>query len=344
MHRTILVAVLAAPFLAASFAAAPCTIVHADESGATREELRAAIEKGIPLIETGSAGSAEQRTCFTCHNQAVPVLALAAARQRGFAVDADNLARQIQHTAQHLENGREKYLAGKGQGGQVVTAGYALWTLAAGGAEASENTAAVTGYLLTHQNKASHWSQGSQRPPSSGSDFTNTYLALRGLAEFGTDEQKPLIAARLKQVQPWLIETTPQDTEDRTFRLRALTHVEVDKATFQAAIDQLLETQREDGGWAQKGDMDSDAYATGTVLVALLQAGKLPSDHAAVRRGVRYLLDSQLADGSWHVVTRAKGFQTYFETGFPHGKDQFISTAASAWSLLALVLVLPDGE
>jgi N-acyl-D-amino-acid deacylase len=90
--------------------------------------------------------------------------------------------------------------------------------------------------------------------------------------------------------------------------------------------------------------MESDAYATGTVLVALVQAGQLPPDHAAVQRGIRYLLDAQLEDGSWHVVTRAKGFQPYFETGFPHGKDQFISTAASAWSMLALVLVLPETE
>ncbi len=57
---------------------------------------------------------------------------------------------------------------------------------------------------------------------------------------------------------------------------------------------------------------------------------------------MRYLVDTQLEDGSWHVVTRAKPFQTYFETGFPHGKDQFISIAASSWATLALVLTIPE--
>ena len=32
---------------------------------------------------------------------------------------------------------------------------------------------------------------------------------------------------------------------------------------------------------------------------------------------------------------------TYFESGFPHGKDQFISIAASSWATTALALSLP---
>ena len=55
---------------------------------------------------------------------------------------------------------------------------------------------------------------------------------------------------------------------------------------------------------------------------------------------MRYLLGSQLEDGSWHVVTRAEGFQTYYESGFPHNEDQFISTAASSWAVLALLKTL----
>jgi len=86
--------------------------------------------------------------------------------------------------------------------------------------------------------------------------------------------------------------------------------------------------------------MKSDAYAT--AIVALLRAGSVSADHAAVRRGVRYLLCFQLDNGSWHVTTRAKPFQSYFESGFPHGKDQFISITASSWSTLALVLTLPE--
>ncbi len=316
----------------------------AAEPETSAEEIRAAIRQAIPLIEAGSAGSAEHRTCFTCHSQAIPILALAAAKRRGFTIDDENFNRQVQHTVKHLERGRKAYQEGKGQGGRVVTAGYALWALESAGQQPNDLTAAVTNYLLTHQRKANHWSQASQRPPTSGSRFTNTYVALRALATFGTEQQQADIEARTEQVQPWLLQTKPSDTEDRVFRLRALMHVDVEDAAIEDAAAQLLATQRADGGWAQLDDMPSDVYATSTVLVALMQTTGLSDDHTAIGHGIRYLLDTQLADGSWHVVTRAKGFQTYFETGFPHGKDQFISTAASAWSVLALSLQLPEAK
>lgn len=82
-------------------------------------EARSAVEKALPLLEKCSAGSVKQRKCFTCHNQALPVFALTQAKKQGFAVDEENLKRQIEHTLAHLKRGKKGYLAGKGQGGQV---------------------------------------------------------------------------------------------------------------------------------------------------------------------------------------------------------------------------------
>ena len=182
------------------------------------------------------------------------------------------------------------------------------------------------------------------RPPSVGSDFTTTYVALRGLAAFGTEEQQAKIEARKTTVQQWLLSTTPADTEDRVFHLRSLRYIDTDEETVRRAMAELLEAQRKDGGWAQTSDLKSDAYATGSVLVALIRAGDVQADHPAVRRVVQYLVDTQLEDGSWHVVSRAKPFQTYFESGFPHGKDQFISIAGSGWATLALLLAIPERQ
>jgi beta-aspartyl-peptidase (threonine type) len=60
------------------------------------------------------------------------------------------------------------------------------------------------------------------------------------------------------------------------------------------------------------------------------------------QRGVKWLIDHQESDGSWHVTSRSKPFQEYFETGFPHAADQFISMSATCWSLLAIMAALPD--
>ncbi len=306
------------------------------------DDIRLAISKSIPQLEKGSAGSADNRKCFTCHRQAAPILALVEAQRHGFEIDEHNLKRQLKHTADHLKRGQKNYLEGRGQGGSVITAGYALWALEAGGQESNETTTAVAGYLLQTQKNANHWSQTSRRPPTSGSDFTTTYLALRGLATFGTSEQQPKIDARKEVVSKWLLDTSPTETEDRVFRLRAMKYVVASKDVVRATAAKLIKSQRSNGGWSQTPDMESDTYATATVLVALLRGDEFTAETPVVRRGIQYLLDTQLDDGTWHVVTRAKGFQEYFESGFPHGKDQFISIAASSWATLALSLTLPE--
>jgi hypothetical protein len=322
--------------------------VAADEStpeaeAADAAQVSAAIRRAIPLLEQGAAGSAAEKTCFTCHSQALPVLALSEARQRGFQIDENTFQTQLQHTAAHLKRGLAGYKKGRGQGGRVLTAGYALWTLEAGDWKPDEVTSAVVHYLLTYQKDDERWHHGGSRPPSSGSDFATTYVALRALKVFGTEEQLKETDARLAVVSNWLKKTKPKDTEDQVFRFRAMSYLNADEKLIASSRDELIKAQQRDGGWAQKKDMTSDAYATGSVLVALLRESSEESA-AVVNRGVNYLLDSQLDDGSWHVVTRAKGFQPYFETGFPHGKDQFISTAATAWSTLALTLTLPLPE
>jgi len=94
--------------------------------------------------------------------------------------------------------------------------------------------------------------------------------------------------------------------------------------------------QRPDGGWSQFSEMSSDAYATGQALYALNVGGKMAVTNAVYQKGVEYLLRTQAADGTWHVQTRAIWLQPYFESGFPYGRDQFISVAGTAWATMAL--------
>jgi hypothetical protein len=84
--------------------------------------------------------------------------------------------------------------------------------------------------------------------------------------------------------------------------------------------------------------MTSDAYATGEALLALQHAG-VGMDTPAFRRGVEFLLRTQLEDGSWYVKSRAEPIQAYFESGFPHRTDQWISAAATGWATIALASI-----
>jgi squalene cyclase len=300
--------------------------------------IRAAAMRSLKLLETSAATYTEHRECFSCHHQALPTLAFTTAKARGFDIDEDALAHQLKHTADFLSKNRANYLKGKGQGGQADTAGYALFALHAGNWKADATTSAVVEYLLQRDKERGYWQVTSQRPPTEASSFTTTYLALAGLKHFGPDEKKQDIEARIKKSRDWLSKTKPKDTEDQVFRLRALKLTDADNQAIRSAVSELVKGQRADGGWSQLDKLDSDAYATGTVLAALHQAGGLKTSDKIYTRGVQFLLDTQKDDGSWFIRSRSKPFQLYFESGFPHTKDQWISCAGTSWATVALTL------
>jgi hypothetical protein len=309
-----------------------------DPVGVEPKAIKAAVDKALPVLLKGAQGHIAKKSCFACHNQALPVLAFTTAGQHGFAIKSEDITSQMEHIASFLASNRESYSKGGGQGGQADTATYALWTLELGGWQADATTAAVAEYLLLFNKDLDHWKSVSNRPPSEASPFTVTYLAIRGLKKWGTAEQKERIAKRTGAAHAWLVKTPAKDTEDRVFRLLALQAAGAEAKDVAAAAEELATSQRKDGGWSQLDSLDSDAYATGSALVALHLAGNLPTGDAAYQRGLEFLLKDQLEDGSWKVVSRSKPFQPYYETGFPHGKNQFISAAASGWAVTALAL------
>ncbi|HBY59847.1 MAG TPA: hypothetical protein DEH78_08475 [Solibacterales bacterium] len=48
-----------------------------------------------------------------------------------------------------------------------------------------------------------------------------------------------------------------------------------------------------------------------------------------------------MPDGSWMVRTRASPVQVFKDSGFPHGRDQWISAAGTSWAAMALALTQP---
>jgi hypothetical protein len=305
------------------------------------ETAAAALMKALPLLVQGAEGHAEQKTCFACHNQAFPMMAFAAAKARGLDLPNDLFKLQTEHIAGFISSNREKFQKGEGTGGQVDTAGYAILTLELGGYKPDANTEAVIEYLLKTQSGNDHWRTVSHRPPSEASEFTPTYLALRAIRYWGTTDQKQRGAKRVEAARSWLLKAKPKDTEDRVFRLFGLKEAGAEEKEISAAAWELLKTQQADGGWPQLDTMSTDAYATASALVALHLAGGMPADHPAYVRGVAFLVKAQHTDGSWHIKSRSKPFQPYYESGFPHGTDQFISAAASGWAATALILARP---
>jgi hypothetical protein len=164
------------------------------------------------------------------------------------------------------------------------------------------------------------------------------------LRAFGLPEQRERISRRVEAAREWLLKTPAQDTEDRTYRLLGLQAAGASPEDIRRAAQDFVRTQRADGGWGQTDGMVSDAYATGSALTALQMGGGLPVSDPVYRRGVAYLMRAQLDDGSWRVQSRSFPVQPYYESGFPHGRNQFISSAATGWAATALALACPAAE
>jgi hypothetical protein len=304
------------------------------------DPVRLAVVAAVPRLLAGAEGHAEQKTCFACHNQSTPALALAAAQARGINIPKKFFTTQAEHIAAFLATNKEDFRAGKGTGGQATTAGYALFTLELDGHQPDDTTAAVAEYLLKFQSNRDHWQTTADRPPTESSHFTTTYFAIRGLKFWGAKADREQIDKRIENARTWLIKTPAKDTEDRVFRLLAMKEAGVSEKELAASSWELLKTQRGDGGWGQLDSLASDAYAAGSALYALHYAGGLKVDSPAYRAGVSFLLKTQLSDGTWRVKSRSKPFQPYYESGFPHEKDQFISISASGWATAALVAAM----
>jgi len=145
---------------------------------------------------------------------------------------------------------------------------------------------------------------------------------------------------RINRARAWLIASKPLTAEDRNMQLLGLRWAGADQATRDRLAKAIVAQQSSDGGWAQTVNLQSDAYATGQSLYALAEGGGMPPSDPAYRKGVAFLLSTQRGDGSWYIRSRAPKFQPYFESGFPYGHDQWISSMGTGWAATALALAL----
>ncbi len=335
--------ILAAALLSLAVPAA-LALAGPEEPAPDTAQVRTAVERAVAPLQKSLVTYAEKRDCFSCHHQGISLVALEIAQSRGLAIDEDAVAGAVALTLDDLAAAGKSYRKGEGQPGGVTRAAYALWTLEAGKHPADETTLAVVEYLLKADRDRDHWTTSSRRPPMENSHVTTTAVALRALDYYGPKNRSDAVKERTRVARAWLARASPADTEDRVFRLWGLKYAAASPDEINAAVTDLRKSQRADGGWSQTDKLASDAYATGSALVALHQAGGMKTDDPAYRRGVAFLLRTQKPDGTWFVASRSRAFQPYFESGFPYAKDQFIAAAASAWSAAALGLSLPPAR
>jgi ankyrin repeat protein len=313
-------------------------------SPAEADTTRAAASRAIGLLQQSMTTWDTKRQCASCHHQHLPIALLRTAREHGVPFDVAAAQASIARVAAPAAN-LDFAVQAVMQIDPTMDSGSWLNALSDTGVHHTLSTQVFARRIASRQLTDGRWVTIDVRPPQSFSTVTATAVAVRAVRDHLPPEMHALRDEVSARARRWLETVSPADTEERTFQLLGLSWVGASSMALRPMVDRLLGTQRSDGGWAQLPRRQSDAYATGQALVALQRAGGLPSTHGAIRRGLSYLLAQQKPDGSWLVETRLHEQDLvsppYFETGFPHGPHQIVSTMGTAWAAMALLESLP---
>jgi hypothetical protein len=310
-------------------------------AAAAMGSVREAAERTLTLLE--KTGAEWKVPCVSCHHQSLAMIALDSARRHGLPVDEPAARAHVERTLKPMLTSVDAAL---GIPIDAFAMGYGLLAADAAGIKPNLVTSVLAARFANAQQPDGHWVANDGRPPLSASDFTATALSVRAISLYLPPQLAFSRERIFDRAAKWLRCSTPRSTEDRAYRLLGLYWAGAPVVDRMRAARSLLSIQREDGGWAQEPGMESDAYATGQALYALRRTGTLPASADAVHRGMHFLIDTQQSDGSWLVKTRLHSpaliSPPFFDSGFPHGRDQYASFAASAWALLGMLEYLPE--
>jgi ankyrin repeat protein len=303
-------------------------------------DLRSAVERSIGLLEKTSAKFLVEGGCVGCHAQNMTDVAVNVARSHGARIDEGALAARKGSVKGFLGPAAPALLERADPPGSPDTLMYLMKGLINSGYEADRLTDALVANVAAQQQRDGSWHIGGiARPPMEDGDFFRATLGIRAMKVYGAPGRAAEWNARIAKAKEWLMSEKALTAEDRNMQLLGLIYAGADASVTAKFAKAILADQRADGGWGQRESMASDAYATGQSLYAL-QASGIKVTNAAYQKGVKFLLATQKDDGSWFVASRSAKFQPYFESSFPHGHDQWISSAATGWAAAALAHAL----
>jgi len=305
------------------------------------EAIKKAINKSLPLLQTTSHAFLENAGgCQSCHHQDLTAVSLSLAKEKGFQINEASL-NEIFDSIQQVIRSRKEVLAQNDDPVAIVmSSGYQLWALWANKYKSNKLIEMLVKNLMQRQTGEGSWVSPNPRPPLEFYSFSATALMVSAIQYYSPPSLKPEVAQRIEKAVGWMTRTVPETNEEKVFQILGLKWINGDKIFIQQQAKKLLATQREDGGWSQLTNLESDSYATGQALYALYESGLLKADDIAYQKAISFLLKTQYEDGSWKVKSRSIPFVPFVQNGFPHDKDQFISAAGTNWATIALTLTV----
>jgi hypothetical protein len=298
----------------------------------------------VALLQKSSTEFFKESGCVGCHHQNFTAMAVGAARKAGVRVDETAAEEQLKVVKTQWMGAQEPLLQRLDPPGASDTLSFSLLGLAAVDYPADAVTDAMVLNFAAEQTPEGSWCYGAMsRSPISEGCIARAAIGVRLMQLYGPPGMKAEFDQRIARARNYLLEAPTKTTDDLAMRLVGLKWVAAEKEAIGSAAKALLQQQRDDGGWAGNRYLASDAYSTAQAVYALGESGAGAAGDTGRRRGIEFLLKTQQPDGSWHVKSRAVKFQPYFQSGFPHDHDQWISATATALATVVLGNTLAGG-
>ena len=275
-----------------------------------RGSPREAAQRGLNWLQQSAVNWAPQPDgCFGCHVQAQSLMGQAVALKQGYRVSLPSM--RVLTDLMRRQTTPEGRV---GQQSELVSAAFG----AMGFAEAAEASGKATDrellytvdYLVKSQTADGSLPSSNPDPPIIQGNIMLTGNALVAMKWAATHSRDPKYGTAADRALAFIAGSEPVTTQDRVFKIVALNHygTREHKRGAWTVVEELASQQQPDGGWKESNVVDgSNAFATGQVLYALKQAG-VSVQSEMFRRGVDYLLKTQLvsdtssANGSWKAV------------------------------------------
>ena len=196
--------------------------------------------------------------------------------------------------------------------------------------------------LIENQQADGPWKAGGQLPrqkrPATETRQVSTIWNLLALESLRPSADRRLAA---EKARAFLQKTTDQTDAAppksiEWYALKVALHSSLDRSEeLGKAVNGLLALQNDDGGWGWLTGEASHAMSTGLALYFLSQSPASVESEvaAATQKGVTWLLNAQMDDGTWPSTgTKA------------NAKGKVVETAtywSSAWAILGLLETLP---
>ena len=145
---------------------------------AAPKDIRARVQTSISLMDSVAPNFFAKTGCISCHSVSIPMLALAEARERGYAVNVAAGPLMVKYTLAALAPHRDNLLSGYcSVPGMSTTTTYAEMSLQSEGRAANVLTDGIARCLIVDQRKDGSWRVGDTRPPLSTDGIAGTALS-----------------------------------------------------------------------------------------------------------------------------------------------------------------------